>query len=73
LLLLKSKAFDVFTNRKTVDIKLDSKLDAEAAKVLRMNGGSDPLELVKVQDLVNKYFKKADDVTNAQLFIKLKN
>jgi hypothetical protein len=49
-------------NRKTTDAKSDSMLDVEAAKVLRMHGGSEPLELVKVQDLVNKYFKKAEDV-----------
>ncbi len=41
---------------------MDANLDTEAAKVLRMHGGSDPLEYGKVQDIVSKYFQKADEV-----------
>lgn len=40
----------------------DTNLDVEAAKILRMNGGSEPLEYLKVEDLISKYFKKADEV-----------
>lgn len=36
-------------------------LDVEAVKHLRMNGGGEPLEYVKVQDLVTKYFSKAEE------------
>ena len=34
----------------------ETKLDAEAVKMLRMSGNSEPLEYVTVQDLVGKYF-----------------
>lgn len=41
--------------------KEEANLDVEAAKILRMHGGGEQLEYLKVQDLVGKYFKKADD------------
>ena len=49
--------------RKTVEIKAgESALDVEAAKILRMHGGGEQLEYLKVQDIVGKYFKLAEDV-----------
>lgn len=36
-------------------------LDPEAAKLLRMHGNGEQLEYLKVQDLVETYFKKAED------------
>ncbi len=51
-----------FFNRTQTGTKDDTNLDAEAAKILKMHGGGEQLELLKVQDLVSKYFKKADEV-----------
>jgi double-strand break repair protein MRE11 len=39
----------------------EGKLDIEAVKHLRMHGGTDQLDVLKVQDLVGKYFEKADE------------
>jgi hypothetical protein len=41
----------------------ESALDVEAAKVLKMNGGTEQLEYGRVQDIVQKYFVKAEEVT----------
>lgn len=43
------------------------KLDPEAAKMLRMHGGGEQLEYLKVQDLVCKYFKKSDEKNRMQV------
>lgn len=48
--------------RKSEAKKEEGHLDVEAAKVLRMHGGGELLEYDKVQDLVSKYFTKADEV-----------
>ena len=48
--------------RRNTECKENINLDPEAAKLLRMHGGGEQLELLKVQDLVGSYFKKADDV-----------
>ncbi len=42
----------------------ESALDSEAAKVLHMHGGGEQLEYGKVQDIVHKYFKVAEEVGN---------
>lgn len=66
----------IFEKRK-LDTKRDNAvLDLEAAKELRMlpNGGGgagETLEYGKVQDLVSKYFQKADEVE--KLVLKTKN
>lgn len=39
-------------------------MDLEAAKVLKMQSAGETLEYGKVQDLVSKYFDKAEDVIN---------
>ncbi len=40
----------------------ESGLDTEAAKILRMHGGGEQLEYLKVSDIVSKYFKTAEEV-----------
>ena len=50
-------------HRKSAVKAEEGALDPEAAKILRMHGGGEKLEYVKVQDLVNKYFQKAEDVS----------
>lgn len=44
----------------------ESALDTEAAKVLKMNGGTEQLEYGRVQDIVQKYFVKAEEVSAAR-------
>ena len=70
---ISNKFFLIILFLKNINIKLifrkqlktnkdDSSLDTEAAKLLNMHGGGEKLDFEKVQDLVIKYFKKADDV-----------
>lgn len=51
----------MFHKRASESITTESALDNEAAKVLRMHGGGEQLEYGKVHDIVNKYFKVAED------------
>jgi len=53
----------LFIYRRQTKTKEEAKLDPEALKQLRMQGGGEQLEYVKVQDIVSKYFCKADEVS----------
>jgi hypothetical protein len=59
--------FQIF-NRRQTKTKEEAKLDPEALKQLRMQGGGEQLEYVKVQDIVSKYFFKADEVKQINRF-----
>ena len=62
ILFLKNINIKLIFRKQLKTNKDDSSLDTEAAKLLNMHGGGEKLDFEKVQDLVIKYFKKADDV-----------
>ena len=62
MLFLKNINIQLIFRKQLKTNKDDSSLDTEAAKVLNMHGGGEKLDFEKVQDLVIKYFKKAEDV-----------